>query len=39
MERTERFGAVVVVALGEGDKSSQVSDIAGARDMVAILKE
>ena len=38
MERTERFGAVAV-ALGGGAKSSQVSDIAGAREMVAILKE
>ena len=39
MDRTERFGAVVVVALGGGDKSSQVTDIAVAKDMVVILKE
>lgn len=32
-------GAVVVVALGGGDKSSQVSDIAAAKAMVVILKE
>ena len=34
-----REGDAVVVALGGGDKSSQASDIAAARAMVAILKE
>ena len=34
-----RDGAVVVVALGGGDKSSQASDIAAAKAMVVILKE
>ena len=32
-------GAVVVVALGGGDKSSQVADIAAAKAMVVIMKE
>lgn len=32
-------GAVVVVALGGGDKSSQVKDIAKAQKLVQLLKE
>lgn len=34
-----REGTAVVVALGGGNKSSQTSDIAAARAMVANLKE